>query len=86
MSLIDLLGRSTTLMYHIIYPNGQIIDQSKLAWLISIDIIFRIIFIKIFLKLNLHKHHKLSILLLIISFLPMTIGGIYHVVENHCSS
>ena len=86
MSLIDLLGRSTTLIYHIIYPNGQIIDQSKLAWLISIDIIFRIFFIKIFLKLDLHKHHKLSILLLIISFLPMTIGGIYHVVENHCSS
>ena len=32
---------------------------------------------KIFLKIDLYKHHKLSIILLILSFLPMTIFGIY---------
>ena len=76
VSLIDLLGRSTTLMYHLIYPKSEVIDQSSLAWVISIDIISRILFMKLFLKINLHKHHKFSIILLVIGFLPMTIGGI----------
>ena len=82
MSLIDLLGRSTTLMYHLIYHKSEIIDQSSLAWVISIDIISRILFMKLFLKINLHKHHKFSIILLVIGFLPMTIGGIYCIVDN----
>ena len=86
MSLIDLLGKSSTLMYNLIYPNSEVINQSKLAFLISIDIIFRILFMKIILKVDLHKHHKFSIILLTIGFLPMTIGGIYHVVDSGTSS
>ena len=77
MSIIDLIGRSSTLIYHLIYPNCPTIDHSELAWLISIDIIFRIFFMKIILKIDLHKHHKFSILLLIIGFLPMSIKGFY---------
>ena len=77
MSIIDLIGRSSTLIYHLIYPNCPTIDHSELAWLISIDIIFRIFFMNIILKIDLHKHHKFSILLLIIGFLPMSIKGFY---------
>ena len=77
MSIIDLIGRSSNLLYHLIYPKFKIIKHCELAWLISIDIIFRIFFMKIILKIDLHKHHKFSIILLLIGFLPMSIKGIY---------
>ena len=86
MSLFDLLGRSTILIYHLIYPKSDITNKIGFSWLISIDIIFRILFMKLFLKIDLYKHHKFSIILLIIGFLPITIGGIYYIVHNGASS
>ena len=85
-SIIDLIGRSSTLIYHLIYPKCSDITQTKLAWLISIDIIFRIFFMKIILKIDLHKHHKFSIILLILGFLPMTIQGIIDIIDLHVLS
>ena len=54
-----------------IYPLifDDFLEQSKIPWIMPVDIICRILFSKIFLHLRIFKHHTISIILLIIGFL-----------------
>lgn len=40
-------------------------------------------FFKIILNVDLYKHHIISIILLIIGFLPMTISGIINIIKEN---
>ena len=85
VSTIDLIGCSSNFIYYLIFSEKDYQMQlNYTAWLISVDILSRIFFLKIILKADLYKHHIFSIILLIIGFLPMTISGIINITkENH---
>ena len=84
MSLIELTGRSSNFIYHLIFPNSEILNH-KIIWLISVDILSRIFFMNKILKTKLEKHHIVSVFLLLIGFLPMTIDGIIDVPHSNCA-
>ena len=68
MSLIELTGRSSSFIYHLIFPKSEILKPNKIIWLISVDILSRIFFMNKILKTKLEKHHKVSVFLLLIGF------------------
>ena len=74
ISIFNLLGSSIELFYYLFYEEQ--INKENFEWLISVDIITRIIFSKIILKTRLYKHHFISLVIFFIGFLPMTIFGI----------
>ena len=85
VSTIDLIGHSSKFIYYLIFPGEDYkIQLNYPPWLISVDILSRILFLKIILKVDLYKHHIFSFILLIIGFLPITISGIINIAkENH---
>ena len=85
MSLIELTGRSSSFIYHLIFPKSEILKPNQIIWLISVDILSRIFLMNKILKIKLEKHHKVSVFLLLIGFLPMTIGGILNVAGSNCA-
>ena len=84
LSTLDLIGRSTTFLYHLFLNNPNSLPAKDIIWLISIDIIARIIFSRIILKTILFKHHYVSVILFTIGFLPLIIWGIYNVSTSNC--
>lgn len=86
ISLLDLIGRSADFLYILII--GQFIksieklQSTETMWLISIDIISRIIFSKIILKTKILRHHCISTIIFVIGFLPMTIFGIIYIKDS----
>ena len=84
LSTLDLIGRSTTFLYHLFLSDKNSLETKETIWLISIDIIARIIFSRIILKTILFKHHYVSALLFTIGFLPLIIWGIYQVFTSIC--
>ena len=86
VSVIEFVGRSTYFIYYLIFTSDDYLNSSKTIWLVSIDVLARIIFLKKILKTSLYKHHIVSIILIIIGFLPMTIGGIIDLVKSEHSS
>ena len=73
--LIDFLGRATALIYYL-FGNIDTYEEEKNTWLFPIDVISRIIFSKIILKTKIYKHHYISLILIIIGFIPMFFIGI----------
>ena len=84
LSTLDLIGRSTTFLYHLFLSDKNSLETKETIWLISIDIIARIIFSRIILKTILFKHHYASVILFTIGFLPLIIWGIYQVFTSIC--
>ena len=87
ISLLDLIGRSVNFLYFLIMgikDSNEKLQTTKTIWLISIDIISRIIFSKIILKTKILKHHCISTIIFVIGFLPMTIFGIIYIKESSC--
>ena len=85
VSTLDLIGRSSKFIYYLVFPEEDYkMHLNYTIWLISVDVLSRIFFLKIILKVDLYKHHIFSIILLIIGFLPMDISGIINIAkENH---
>jgi hypothetical protein len=74
ISVLELVGRSTDLFYYIYFDSIRIRD-GEISWLISIDILSRIIFSKIILKSRLYNHHILSIIMTVIGLCSMSISA-----------
>ena len=77
LSILELFARSSNLLFNLInkYQNVQL-NYYNSEWIISLDIISRIIFSKIILKTRLYKHHLLSVFIFLFASLIMAILGI----------
>lgn len=74
ISVLELIGRSSDLFYYIYFDSIRIRD-GEISWLISIDILSRIIFSRIILNSRLYNHHILSIIMTIIGLCSMSISA-----------
>ena len=74
ISIFELIGRSTDLFYYI-YIDSTRIRDGEISWLISIDILSRIIFSKMILNSRLYNHHILSIILTVIGLCSMSLSA-----------
>ena len=72
ISILEFIGRSTDFFYYLFLGTKRIRD-GEITWLISIDILSRILFSYIILESKLYKHHILSIILTIIGLSSMSI-------------
>ena len=70
ISILQILATSTNLVFYLII-NKKTIRSGEVAWLISIDILSRIIFSRYFLKTKLYNHHQFALILIIIGHLLM---------------
>ena len=75
ISVLDILGRAYELLYFLFF-NLYRIDLLKTFWVVSIDILSRILFSYFILKSQLYKHHIISIIILLIGFLINSYFGI----------
>ena len=73
ISILEFISRSTDLLFYSIFSSNSVIRDGEIAWIISIDIISRIIFSYYLLKAKLYKHHKISLILTIIGYFFMMI-------------
>ena len=73
ISILEFISRSTDLLFYSIFSSNSVIRDGEIAWIISIDIISRIIFSYYLLKAKLYKHHKISLILTIIGYFLMMI-------------
>ena len=74
ISILDFIA-SSVFFFASLFSN-IILKTRQLDWMLSIDIIARIIFSIIILKINVRKHHKLGIILCVIGFLLMSFSDI----------
>ena len=72
MSIFDFLGRGIDLIYLLFFDSRKL-QPRHISWLISVDILSRIFFGRVVLKIKLYKHHKYSLILCSIGFLIMAI-------------
>ena len=70
ISILQLLATSSNLFFYLII-NKKIIRDGEVTWLISIDILSRIIFSRIFLGTKLYKHHQFSLILVFLGHILM---------------
>ena len=82
LSVLELLARSSDLIFNLFYEN-IILYNCDTDWIISIDIISRIIFSKIILKTSLYKHHLVSVIIFLFGSIIMTIFGITSIIETN---
>ena len=72
VSILDFVGRNY-ICFFILFYHGLGLQPRYIKWLISADILARILFSRIILKFKLYKHHKISIIICSIGFLIMAI-------------
>lgn len=70
VSILDFIGRNYTLIFIVIFTNNDL-GQRYVKWILSVDILARIIFCRLMLKIKLYKHHKVSIYICSIGFFIM---------------
>jgi hypothetical protein len=75
ISLLDFVARTIELFFFLVICPEKAIEK-QIRWLITIEILPRIIFCYYILKVKLYKHHFLSLLFLFIGFLIISIFGI----------
>ena len=83
--LIDFFGRAVNLIYYLLFDDDTICKESNNTFLIHIDIICRIILSKLILKNKIHKHHLLSLIILLIGFISMFYAG-YNLLESNINN
>ena len=71
-SILDFLGRNYNSLF-ILFFGPFLLKPYHIRWIISVDILARIIFSRVILKYQLYKHHKVSIIICSIGFLIMAI-------------
>ena len=74
ISLLDLTASSVYLIGALF--SNIILLPRQLDWMLAVDIIARIIFSIIILKINVRKHHKLGIILCVFGFILMSFSDI----------
>jgi hypothetical protein len=74
ISITNFLACSFVLFSYLFSPNDKL-EKANFQWLISVDIITRIIFSKIILKTRLYKHHFFSLIIFVIGFSSLTFYG-----------
>ena len=72
VSILDFVGRNY-ICFFILFYHGLGLQPRYIKWLISANILARILFSRIILKFKLYKHHKISIIICSIGFLIMAI-------------
>ena len=63
-------------------PDIKRLKQRQLDWLLSFDIISRIFFSILFLKINVRAHHKLSIFLCIFGCILMSVSDVMSIIND----
>ena len=82
VSILDFLGRNYVCFF-ILFYHALGLKPQYIKWLISADILARILFSRIILKFKLYKHHKISMIICSIGFLIMAIISLQSIiVEN----
>lgn len=81
ISILEFIGRSTDFFYYFILGHERIRD-GEITWLISLDILSRIVFSHFILKQNLYRHHFLSIFLTVIGLTSMSICAFIIIKSN----
>ena len=71
ISILEFIARSTDFFYLLILGYDKIRD-GEITWLISLDILSRILFSHFILKQSIYKHHILSIFLTLIGLCSMS--------------
>ena len=74
ISILEFIARSIDLLYFLVWDKDKIRD-GEISWLISVDILSRMLFSRLILKRYLYKHHILSIVLAIIGLFSMSISA-----------
>ena len=71
VSILYYLGNSVDFYYYLIIDKKRM-RNGEISWLISIDIISRCIFSHYLLKSKIYKHHKMSLILIVLSLCIMS--------------
>ena len=74
ISVLELIARSADFFYFLFLGSDKIRD-GEITWLVSIDILSRIVFSHYLFNQNLYKHHKLSIYLTVLGLCAMSINA-----------
>lgn len=81
ISLLEFVARCTDLLYLFILKKSPI-RPAEVNWLISIDTFARIIFSSLILKAKIYRHHKCSLLLIIIGLFSMSVCAFEALVDH----
>ena len=74
ISILEFIARSADFFYFLFLGSDKIRD-GEITWLVSIDILSRIVFSHYLFNQNLYKHHKLSIYLTVLGLCAMSINA-----------
>jgi hypothetical protein len=80
--LIDFIGRAIPLIYYLLFNDYTLCQERNNTCLIHIDVILRIILSRLILNERIHRHHCLSLIILIIGFISMIYSGFEQLKEN----
>ena len=80
ISILDFAASSVYLFSTL--PKIERLKPRQIDWMLYFDIIARILFSIIFLKIQVRKHHKLSIILCMIGFILMGISDIMSIIKG----
>ena len=81
MSLFDFLGRGADFLY-LLFFDVLNLQPSHISWLISVDILSRIFFCRMLLKIRIYRHHIYSIILCSIGFFIMIIFSLKSIISD----
>lgn len=71
ISILDFIGYSTDFFYFLIIGKKRV-RNGEISWLVSIDFLSRMAFAHFILKSKIYRHHKLSIILIVICLCIMS--------------
>ena len=74
ISVLELIARFNDLLFYLIIDKERIRD-GEISWLISVDILSRVIFSRIILNVKLYKHHIVSLIINFIGNILMIAGA-----------
>lgn len=85
ISFLEFIGRFSDFFFYLILNINRIRD-GEITWLISIDILSRIVFSNLILKSKIYNHHILSIILTILGLCSMSAGAFIIIKDTELSN
>jgi hypothetical protein len=85
ISFLEFIGRFSDFFFYLILNINRIRD-GEITWLISIDILSRIVFSNLILKSKIYNHHILSIILTILGLCSMSVGAFIIIKDTELSN
>lgn len=82
ISIMHFIGIGIDLFFYLIFYNKKKLVIEQIEWLISIEIIARVIFCKLLLKTQFYKHHIFSLFISSIGFILMGIIGLIKLIKQ----